>query len=85
MEELQCIDIILYLHYRAVEGKRVIDDLLQRLGIDVLSEEGIGYRIGNLLKRLGFDGVEEVFWQLLDLLRHIETAIFCQTFHHCFM
>ena len=51
MEEFQCIDVILDLNDRAVEGERVVNNLLERLCIDVLSEEDVGNGIGYLLAR----------------------------------
>ena len=50
MEQLQRIDILLDLHHRTVEGEGVVDNLLQRIGLHILSEESVGYGVGNLLE-----------------------------------
>ena len=85
MEKFERIDIVLHLHHRTVERQGVIHNLLQRLGIHILTKEGISHRIGDLLEGLGLDGVEEGLRQLLDLLRHVEPTVFCQSFHHRLM
>ena len=79
MEQLQGVDVWLYLYDRAIECQGVIDNLLQRLCIDIIAEEGISHLVGNLLEREFLDVVEEVLWQLLDDFWHIKTTIFCQT------
>ena len=83
VEQFEGIDIVLDLHHRTVERQGVVDDLLERLGIDVLAKEGVSYRIGYLLECLGLDGVEKLLRQLLDALWHIQTSVFCQTLDHC--
>ena len=82
MEELQRVDVWLYLYHRAVESQCVVDDLLQRLSIDVLAEEGVSHLVGNLLEGEFLDVVEKVLWQLLDDFGHVETTVFCQSFYY---
>ena len=76
MEQLQGVDIWLYLYNRAVECQGIIYDLLQRICIYILTEEGISYLVCNLLEAQLLDMVEEVLWQLLDDFWHIETTVF---------
>ena len=85
MEEFQRVDVFFHLDDRTVEGERVIDNLPQRFCFHVFSEESIGYRVGYLLKRQVGDIVKELFGQLFDILRHVETAVFGQAFNNCFL
>ena len=62
MEQLQGVDIWLYLYNRAVECQGIIYDLLQRVGIYILAKEGISYLVCNLLEAQLLDMVEEVLW-----------------------
>ena len=82
VEELQGIDVVLYLDDRAVEGQRVEDQVLQRIFIDILAKEVAGHVIGNVLERHALHVVEECLGQFVYFFRHIETAVFCQSFHY---
>ena len=62
MEQLQRVDIWLYLYNRAVECQGIIYYLLQRICIYILAEEGISYLVCNLLEAQLLDIVEEVQW-----------------------
>ena len=85
MEELKGVDAVFHLYHRTVEGKCVVDNLLQCLCFYVFSEEGVSYGVGNLLECHVFDIVEKLLWKSLDHFWHIESTVFCQSFHHCFL
>ena len=59
MEEFEGVDIILDIHDRTVERQCVVDNILQGIRIHILTKEGIGNRVGNLLERHLVDIVEE--------------------------
>ena len=67
VEEFQRIDIVLDLLDRTVERECVIDDVLEGIEVYILSEEGTGHVVGDLLERHLVDVVEENLRQYLDL------------------
>ena len=82
MEEFERIDILLDFHHRAIKRERVIDDIFQGIEVHILSEEGTGYVVGDVLERHVLNVVEEGLRQFLDFLWHVETAVLCQSFYH---
>ena len=78
MEEFQGVDTGLYLADGAVEGKRLGDDPPKHVRGDVLAEERISHRRGDLHE--GIHRLEERFRKRLDVLRHIETAVLREAF-----
>ena len=85
MKQFEGIDIFLYLNHRAVERQGVIHDVVECVRIHIFAKECAGYGVGYLLKTHLLDIIEEFLWQFVDALWHIESAIFCETFHHCFV
>ena len=83
MEELEGIDVILDLHGGHIEGERVIDDLLQRVLLDILTEETLGDLKGDLLKTHVLDMLEERLRKRLDHFRYVKAAVGGETFHYC--
>ena len=85
MKQFEGIDVSLYLNDRTVERQGVIHDVVEGIRIHIFAKECAGYGVGNLLKTHFLDIIEEFLRQFVDTLWHIESAIFCETFHHCFM
>ena len=85
MKQFERIDVVLHLSHRTVERQGVIHDIVESIRIHIFAKERAGYGVGNLLKTHLFDMVEELFGQFVDTLRHIESAILCETFHNCFL
>ena len=82
VEQLKGVDAVCYLRYGAVERQRVENDVLQGILVNILAKEGAGHVVGNVLELHVLNVVEEDLRQLLDFLRHIESAVFSQSFHH---
>ena len=85
MKEFEGVDIVFHLGHRAVERQGVVDNIVEGIRIYIFTKESIGYSVGNFLKTHFVDILEEFFGQFIDTLRHIESAIFCETFHNCFV
>ena len=78
--ELEAVDRLVDLDERDVELEGVINDVLEVVGRDVLTEEALGNLEGDLLQGHVLDIVEERLWEWVDTLWHIETLVRSQTF-----
>ena len=83
VEEFQGVDRRGDLYNGTVERQGLIDQVLQTVGVDVLSEEGIGHGIGNVAELHGGHVVEESLRQVVDTLGHVKPTIFGKSLHHC--
>ena len=82
VEELERVDVVGDGYDGAVEAERVVDDVLQGVEVDVVAEEGACHVVGDVAERHLVNVVEEGLRQVLDFLRHVESAVLCQTFDH---
>ena len=85
VKEFKAVDVFLELHNRCLECQCVVDNLFQGIGIYIFAKECIGYGVGYFLERQVLHVVKKIGRQLLDALRHVESAVFCQTFDYSFM
>ena len=82
MEELQRVDVVLDANDGAVEAERVVDQVLQTVEVDVVAKEGAGHVVGYILESHRGHIVDERLGQVVNLLGHVESAVFGQAFHH---
>ena len=82
VEEFEAVDILLHLHYWAVELKGVVNDVLQVVFIDVFSEESLCHGECDLLERQLVDIVEKLLWQRLYAFGHIKAAVARQSLYY---
>ena len=82
MEEFEGVDVVGNRNDRTVELQCVIDNLLQRFCVNILTEECISNCVCNLLKRHLVDVVKELLWECFDVLWHVEAAILSQTLYN---
>ena len=85
MKQLKCVDVILYVHHRTVELQCVVNYIVQSIRVNILSKECACHCVGNLLKAHLLDVIEKLFRQLVNLLGHVQSAIFCQSLNNCFV
>ena len=75
MEELQRADAPCHGDHRAVEGEGLLYDTVQLVRRDVLAEQGVRDRAGDLLEGHGLDVLVELLRQHGDALRHVEAPV----------
>ena len=85
VEEFEGVDVVRDFDNGAVELKRIIDDVLERNGINVFSEETVCHGVCYLLEREVLYCVEELLRQGLDALGHVEPLVFCQSLDDGFL
>ena len=84
MEKLQGVNVAVYFHHWCVKRESVVDYIFQRSLVYVISKEGLCHFEGNLLKRHGVYVVKESLGQWSYVLRHVQSAVWCEAFFHGF-
>ena len=82
VEQLQRINLVSHLDYRAIKRQRVIHQVLQGITVHVVAEEVAGHVVGNILELHVLDVVKERLWQFVYFLWHVESSVFCQSFYY---
>ena len=79
MEQLQSVNVLVDLDDGAVEGQRVVDQVLKAVEVYIIAKEGTGNIVGDILKAHRGHVIEECLWQAVYLLRHVKSAVFGQS------
>ena len=76
------MDIAIDMYYGSIESQRVVHDMAEIIGRDILTEEGVGHAVGNLLKGHVGNAVKELLREGFDALGHIEATVCGKATHH---
>ena len=82
VEEFERPDVFAHGHQRRIKLKGVIYDVLQRVGGNVLAEEGVGHTVGYLLETEPVHVRVEALRQRFDAVGHVEAFVGGQSFYH---
>ena len=82
VEEFERADAVRHAHQGDVEVQRVVHDVAQGVGGDVLTEEGVGHVGGHFRQGHVADAAEEAVGQAFNLAVHVKAFVGRKAAHH---